>query len=62
MGALELLVIATIIIAGAWVGYHAWQESLHNTGEAHDVEVLPMEYALNSTLDLDSKPIRNLIS
>ena len=27
MGVMEYLVIATIIIAGVWVGYHAWEES-----------------------------------
>lgn len=27
MGVLEYLVIATIVIAGAWVGYNAWEES-----------------------------------
>jgi len=28
MGVLEGIVIATIVIVGAYVGYHAWQESL----------------------------------
>ncbi len=28
MGVLEGLVITTIVLAGAYVGYHAWQESL----------------------------------
>lgn len=28
MGFLEMLVIATIIIAAAYVGYHEWQESM----------------------------------
>ncbi len=29
------LVIATIIITGVFVGYHAWQESLHEEAETH---------------------------
>ena len=29
------LVIVTIIIAGAFVGYHAWQASLHEEVETH---------------------------
>ena len=29
------LVIVTIIIAGVFVGYHAWQESLHEVTETH---------------------------
>lgn len=37
MAVLEALVIATIILAGAWVGYHAWQDSLHETAESHDI-------------------------
>ncbi len=28
MGVLEALVVATIVLAGAYVGYHAWQDSL----------------------------------
>ena len=40
MGVLEYLVIATIIIAGAWVGYNAWEESSagvdpHKPAEPH---------------------------
>ena len=29
MAILTFLVIATIIVAGAYVGYHAWEKSLH---------------------------------
>ncbi|NIP62013.1 MAG: hypothetical protein GWN01_11700 [Nitrosopumilaceae archaeon] len=43
MGYLEMLVIATIIITGAYVGYHYWQDSMtvpddHNSeGETHEI-------------------------
>jgi len=36
---LEALVIATIIVAGAWAGYHAWQDSLHETAEKHEIDL-----------------------
>ncbi|MDX1596480.1 MAG: hypothetical protein R3327_06015 [Nitrosopumilaceae archaeon] len=39
MAVLEALVIATIILAGAWVGYNAWQESLHHDVEKHDIDL-----------------------
>lgn len=35
MGILIVLVIATIIITGVFVGYHAWQSSLHEGVEKH---------------------------
>jgi len=35
LGFLILLVIATIIITGVFVGYHAWQSSLHEEVEKH---------------------------
>ena len=35
MGILILLVIATIIITGVFVGYNAWQSSLHEQVEKH---------------------------
>lgn len=41
MAVLEGLVIITIILAGIWVGYHAWDEWMHSTPEdakAHDME------------------------
>ena len=39
MGILEGIVIATIVIAGAYVGYHAWQESLNAPeAEAHSID------------------------
>jgi len=39
LAVLEALVIATIILAGAWVGYHAWQDSLHETAEKHEIDL-----------------------
>ena len=41
MAVLEGLVIVTIILAGIWVGYHAWDEWMHSDPEdvkAHDAE------------------------
>lgn len=35
MAVLEGVVVAMIIVAGAYVGYHAWQEWLHEPAEAH---------------------------
>ena len=47
MAILTFLVIATIIIAGAYVGYAAWEKSLHEEPEAHseptDVEKYQMD-------------------
>ena len=46
MGVLEGLVIATIVLAGAYVGYHAWQESLGaEGGEAHSAGPAPPVHA-----------------
>lgn len=40
MGILEGLVIATIVLAAAYVGYAAWQESLESSdGEGHDFQL-----------------------
>jgi len=40
MGILEGVVIATIVLAGAYVGYHAWQESLHAPeAEGHSTDL-----------------------
>lgn len=39
MAVLEALVIATLILTGAWVGYNYWEYSLTHDkygGEAHD--------------------------
>lgn len=41
MAVLEALVIATLIVAGAWVGYNYWEHSLteesHYDAKAHDI-------------------------
>lgn len=43
MGVLEGLVVATMVLAGAYVGYHAWQESLGaEDGEAHSAGPAPL--------------------
>ena len=38
MGALYYLVIATLVLAGVWVGYHAWEESMTNDGSYEKAE------------------------
>ena len=38
MGVLEGLVIVMIVAAGAYVGYHAWQDWMHEPAEAHGVQ------------------------
>lgn len=53
MAVLEGVVVAMIIVTGAYVGYHAWQEWLHEPAEAHrwpdpaqlDVARIPAELA-----------------
>lgn len=50
MGVLEYLVIATIIIAGAWVGYNAWEESAagadpYQPVEPHDAPAIQLAAA-----------------
>lgn len=35
MAVLEGVVVAMIIVTGAYVGYHAWQDWLHEPAEAH---------------------------
>lgn len=39
MAILTALVIATLIITAGYVGYHAWQESLHEEPEKHSQEI-----------------------
>ncbi len=34
------LVIATMIITAGYVGYHAWQESLHEEPEKHSQPIM----------------------
>lgn len=41
MGVLEGIVVAIIVVAGAYVGYHAWQEWLHEPAEAHAIPGWP---------------------
>ena len=37
MGVLEGVVVAVIVLAGVYVGYHAWQESLYAPeADAHE--------------------------
>ena len=47
------LVIVTIIIAGAFVGYHAWQASLHEEVETHSE---PINFK-NFQMDVINQPI-----
>ncbi|TFH03209.1 MAG: hypothetical protein E4G77_00940 [Nitrosopumilus sp.] len=39
MGILLGLVIATIVITGVYVGYHAWEASLHEEVEKHSESI-----------------------
>ncbi|MFZ8908208.1 MAG: hypothetical protein ACO2Y0_03470 [Nitrosopumilaceae archaeon] len=39
MAILTALVIATMIITAGYVGYHAWQESLHEEPEKHSLPI-----------------------
>ena len=53
MGALYYLVIATLVLAGVWVGYHAWEESMMNDGsyenvEPHSTITTPEDYPLTA--------------
>lgn len=38
MDALYGLVIATLILAGVWVGYHSWEESMMDDGSYDKAE------------------------
>lgn len=44
MAALTFLVIATMIITGVFVGYHAWQDSLHEKPEKAEKHSEPTEF------------------
>ena len=44
------LVIVTIIIAGVFVGYHAWQASLHEEVETHS-EPINFEILQNNVIN-----------
>lgn len=37
---LEGIVIAAIVLAAAYVGYHAWQEFQHHPAESHSIELV----------------------
>jgi predicted negative regulator of RcsB-dependent stress response len=39
LGILTGLVIVTLIITGAYVGYHAWEASLHEEVEKHSEQI-----------------------
>ncbi len=50
MGVLEGIVIAAIVLTGAYVGYHAWQESLDTPSEAHSIDMhahASLQHAMN---------------
>ena len=60
MGILEGIVIVTLILTGAFVGYHAWQDSLNTSQEAipHliDLELLPAYYPEHETSQTIQRP------
>ena len=51
MGVLEGAVVAAILIAGFYVGYHAWQEFLDapEDGEAHSLDPGFLQHGLQAT-------------
>jgi hypothetical protein len=56
------LVIATLIITGAYVGYHAWEASLHEEVEKHsepinfhifqDITITPSIFHIQTDLNI----------
>jgi predicted negative regulator of RcsB-dependent stress response len=56
MAILTLLVIATIIITGVFVGYHAWQDSLHEKPEKHSAPELETFQSESSQMVVSLKP------
>jgi hypothetical protein len=56
------LVIATLIITGAYVGYHAWEASLHEEVEDHsepiNFQIFKIEPAKQSIFYIQTQPIR----
>ncbi|MXY37515.1 MAG: hypothetical protein F4Y82_06455 [Cenarchaeum sp. SB0665_bin_23] len=59
MVVLEALVIATIVLVGAWVGYAYWDDYTHNyddyDAKAHhntDYAVLPISYNTLQPIDM----------
>jgi hypothetical protein len=53
-----LLVIATIVITGVFVGYNAWQSSLHEEVEKHfestELEIVQAGKIVQSTFGIQS--------
>lgn len=63
MGVMEYLVIATIIIAGAWVGYHAWEESAtgadpHKPVEPHGAPPIQLATVYGHGPIMNSAPLQ----
>ena len=44
MGVLEGVVIIALMLAGAYVGYHAWQDSLNEPIVPHQIDLNPVYY------------------
>lgn len=61
MGILTGLVIATLIITGAYVGYHAWEASLHEEAEGHsepiNFQIFKIEPIKQSIFHIQTQPI-----
>lgn len=56
MDALYGLVIVALILAGVWVGYHAWEESMMDDGsyekaEPHGTIAIPEDHLLTAYVD-----------
>ncbi len=52
MGILTGLVIATLIVTGAYVGYHAWEASLHEEVEKHSESIEFEKYQTEPKLSI----------
>ena len=52
MAVLEALVIVTLILAGAWVGYNTWEHSLteepYDDADAHHIQQPPRAEMYNT--------------
>jgi len=61
LGILTGLVIATLIITGAYVGYHAWEASLHEEAEEHsepiNFQIFKIEPIKQSIFHIQTQPI-----
>ena len=65
MAILTALVIATLIVAGAYVGYHAWDKSLHEEKPEKHSEPIEFEtfQAEPALIDYPLRPdLKSLIS